>query len=337
MHENVFVADNDGTLRVDYFNGAKWNWLNLGKPGVAINSQSAPAVINYPAAGGALFENVFVTGTDGKLYCDHWTGTKWTWVGLGNAGVAVEGHPAVINYQAAGALFENVFVIGANGRMYNDFWNGARWTWLTMGEPAGGVQLASAPAAINYGAAENVFVTGNNGRLYDDFWNGTRWTWLTMGEPAGGVPLATAPAAINYGAAENVFVTGNNGRLYDDFWNGARWTWLTMGEPAGGVPLATAPAVVNYQVAERPTYENVFVTGNNGRLYDDFWNGARWTWLTMGEPAGGLQLATGPGVINYQGAGGPYENVFVTVNNGQFYDDFWNGYKWTWVDLHAPP
>ena len=90
-HENVFVTGltntSVGNLYLDYWNGAKWTWENLGNDGQNITSD--PAVINYQV-GAVTKENVFATAKDGNLYLDRWNGAallpKWTWENLGNDG-----------------------------------------------------------------------------------------------------------------------------------------------------------------------------------------------------------------------------------------------------------
>ena len=45
---------------------------------------------------------------------------------------------------------------------------------------------------------------------------------------------------------------------------------------------ASTPAVINYQDGA-VTHENVVVTGTNGDLYLDYWNGTKWDWVTLGN------------------------------------------------------
>ena len=349
-HENAFVTGNDGNLYLDYWNGAKWTWQNLGNGGQAGDFVTGvPAVINYQV-GGVIHENVFVTGTGNKLYLDYWNGAKWTWQDLGNDGGALisDTTPTVINYQVGNVTHENVFVTGQNGNLYLDYWNGAKWSWQKLGDDGSALDEAT-PAVINYQVGsvthENVFVTGDDGNLYLDYWNGAKWTWQSLGNDGvkGDQFTASDPAVINYQVGgvlhENVFVQGFNSgpgfggptNLYLDYWNGAKWTWVNLGTRAGPLDVSD-PAVINYPVGA-VTHENVFITGNGGNLYLDYWNGAKWTWVNLGIPAGALDFSSPPAVINYPVGAVTHENVFVTGQNGNLYLDYWNGAKWTWANL----
>ena len=185
-----------------------------------------------------------------------------------------------------------------------DYWNGTKWTWQNLGNDGDELSVTSSPAVINYqvGAVtavthENVFaVAGDsvgNTYLSLDYWNGAKWTWENLGNDGDSINPTCTPAVINYQVGsvthENVFVTGENGKLYLDYWNGAKWTWVNLGNPPASSPLDLGtPAVINYQVGS-VTHENVFVTGNDGNLYLDYWNGAKWTWV---NPATAASLST---------------------------------------------
>jgi hypothetical protein len=353
-HEHVFVRGRDDNLYLDDWNGAKWTWKPLG------GSQSIlsdPAVINYQV-GTVTHENVFVAETDSNgddnLHLDYWNGVTWTWVNLGNDGYSISpnGAPAAINYQVGSVAHENVFVTGADANLYLDYWNGAKWTWVPLGNDGDELSVTSSPAVINYQVGtvthENVFaVAGDfagNTYLSLDYWNGAKWTWQNLGNDGESISPDRIPAVINYQVGsvthENVFVTGENGKLYLDYWNGAKWTWVNLGNPpaSNALDLGT-PAVINYQVGS-VTHENVFLTGSDGNLYLDYWNGARWTWENLGNR--GQSLVSAPAVINYHKVGTTVtrENVFATGSDGNLYLDYWNGAtllpKWTWEPMGNP-
>jgi hypothetical protein len=138
QRENVFVRGADGNLYCDHYDptNVSWTWVNMSNPG-GVRFVSNPTAINY-GADTALGENVFLTGADGKLYCDHYdpTSGNWTWVNLGNPGaVQFVGDPVAINYGSGTTARENVFVMGADGILYCEHYdptNGS-WYWLNMG------------------------------------------------------------------------------------------------------------------------------------------------------------------------------------------------------------
>ena len=210
-HENVFVTGSDGNLYLDYWNGTKWTWVNLGN---GTHSQQLagnqpvtgdPVVINYQV-GSVTHENVFVVGVNGftgvsSLYLDYWNGVNWTWQDRGVLGFDGIGDPAVINYQVGTVTHENVFGTGTDpsgnpfdDNLYWEYWNGTTWTRGDLGNPSPSDLTFSRPAVINYQVHtvthENVFVVGSDGDLYLDYWNGAKygakWTWVNLGN--GGSP-----------------------------------------------------------------------------------------------------------------------------------------------------
>jgi hypothetical protein len=112
---------------------------------VTVSETATPAVRNYQVTGGTLQQNVFVTGSDGKLYLDDWNGVSWTWRGLGapGAGVTVYAIPvALVNDKVAGStLHQHVFVVGSTSipgeeDLYLDDWDSVHWDWTDQGSPS---------------------------------------------------------------------------------------------------------------------------------------------------------------------------------------------------------
>jgi hypothetical protein len=208
--------------------------------------------------------------------------------------------------------------------------------------------LLSAVVLYQVGSAihEHVFAIGHDGNLYLDDLNGAKGTWQPLGNGGQKLNSAFVPAAINYQVGsvthEHVFAIGTDGNLYLDDWNGVKWTpWQNLGNAGGGVGafIVQGPAVINYQVGT-VTHENVFVTGFDGNLYLDSWNGAQWTWKPLGNDDGQVIVLSDPAVINYQVGAVTQENVFVTGTdrNGHLnvYLDEWNGDKSAWKNLGHP-
>jgi hypothetical protein len=248
VDEDVFVTGTDGNVYDYHWNAAQseWSWQNLKTPapGVEVANGTSPAAVTYQ--GGKLWENVFVTGTDGNLYGISWNGSTtsngtpvWqNWVNAGNPGTQLASGPTAITYQG-GKLWQHVFVIGSNGQLYDYDSNGINPSWVKPppGAPSAGVTLTSdaAPAVIDYpeagGAAHlNVLVTGSDGNLHNYYWDGNGWHWGTAGPGNPGVAVTFgAPAGNNPvfdgGVAEDVFVIGTDGNLYVDHWNGSFWSW----------------------------------------------------------------------------------------------------------------
>jgi hypothetical protein len=74
-----------------------------------------------------------------------------------------------------------------------------------------------------------------------------------------------------------VFVVGlGSDHLYDKYWNGREWVWQDQGMPSGTTSVTDVPLSTVYQ----PTLDRiaVFVAGDDGHLYDKYWNGREWVW-----------------------------------------------------------
>jgi hypothetical protein len=146
------------------------------------------------------------------------------------------------------------------------------------------------------------------------------------------------PSVIDYPVGpvqhENVFAQDLDGTLRLDYWDGSHWNWANLQHPTAAL-VASEPSVSNYQVGST-LHENVFVRGSDGNLYLDYWNGSNWNWANLGNPGSGVQVYGAPKVINYPVGSVIHENVFVRCSDTHLHLDFWDGSKWTWVDLANP-
>lgn len=83
----------------------------------------------------------------------------------------------------------------------------------------------------------------------------------------------------------------------------------------------------------------VFLIGDDGQLYDKFWDGAQWQWESQGVPTSynpNVTLTGSPGVV-YQLIAGAVGvplldrvTAFVVGHDSRLYDKFWNGAHWQW-------
>ena len=144
LHTNVYAIDQLCNLNLKSWNGSAWqNWVSLGNPGIQLNQNDSPAVINYKN-----YENVFATDIRGNLdYAYTSDGTHFTWVNLVNDGVPAYGEPTVINYSVGSVLHENVYLTDSNGNLATAYWDGSSWYWANLSNL--GVPLVGTPAAIN--------------------------------------------------------------------------------------------------------------------------------------------------------------------------------------------
>lgn len=156
------------------------------------------------------------------------------------------------------------------------------------------VRIFSDPSSIYQSSALDritCFVVGEGGSLYDTFWNGRHWQWEEQGMPLNvygdPIQIVSSPASVYQRDIDRLtcFVIGEDGALYDKFWNGNQWQWENQGTPqsAAGVNigLTASPSAVYQSELQRLT---CFVIGQDGDLYDTFWNGHHWQWESQGSP-----------------------------------------------------
>ena len=153
-------------------------------------------------------------------------------------------------------------------------WSGVNDNWRSIG----GFFPPAAPLAAVARTSNNLdlFVCGNDGRVYTSWWyNGVDWSgvndnWRSIGGffPAG-APLAAVSRTPNN---LDVFICGNDGRMYTSWWfagvdwSGVNDTWRSIG---GFFP----PADQLSAVARTSNNLDLFVVGNDGRVYTSWWTG----------------------------------------------------------------
>ncbi len=290
---------------------------SIGMPLGAPRQSSGPVV-----AWGANRLDVFVVGTDRRLYHKWWNGSAWC--------------PSLTGYEAMGGVCTcvpqsvawgpnrlDVFVTGTDSQLYHKWWNGSAWGPSLTGYEAMGGVIQGDPRVVSWGANRlDVFVLGTDRQLYHKWWNGSAWgPSLTGYEAMGGVILGQ-PEVVSWGPNRlDIFVVGTDRQLYHKWWNGSAWgPSLTGWEAMGGV-CASAPRAVCWG----PNRIDVFVIGTDGALYHKWWNGSAWgPSLTGWERMGGV-CVTVPEVV----AWGPNRlDVFVIGTDSQLYHKWWNGSAW---------
>jgi hypothetical protein len=186
-----------------------------------------------------------------------------------------------------------------------------------------------------------VFGGGSNQHLYAKFWN---WAnpislWADLGVPAN-TQSVSGLTTVTYSEAGQprilVFGPANTGHLYVDTWNGTTWTWSYHGEPPGGLTWWGASAIAFYQA---PAWRIYVFIGNGQGFHVNYWNGSQWNWADQGKPSGTDILSSNPSAVTYA-IGKPSKQriyVFGSSETGHLYMNYWNGSKWSWVDLGTPP
>ncbi len=278
---DVFITGNDGRVYTSWwYAGAAWsgandNWLSIG----GFFPAGAPIAATSRNAGNL---DLFITGNDGRVYTSWWyTDAPWSgandnWLSVG--GVFPAGAPVAAVARTPDNL--DLFITGNDGRVYTSWWStGAAWSgandnWRSIGGffPAGApvTAIAKSPDSID------LFITGNDGRVYTSWWYaGSDWSGINDNwTPIGGFFPAGAPIAATTRSAGNLdlFITGNDGRVYTSWWYaGAAWSgandnWTPIG---GYFPVGASLGAV----ARTSNNLDLFIMGNDGRVYTSWWSG----------------------------------------------------------------
>ena len=301
---NLFVRGVDGRLWERYWNGGTWTWVDTGKR-VAGDPIAIVRGDVTDLDGSDLRINLFVRGTDGTLWERYWNGSTWTWI---DTGKKVVDDPVAIargNVGSAGAagVRINLWVKALDGKLWERYWNGSTWTWADAGRGIVGrvVPVVRGNKASVSGADVriNLFAQGTDGRLWERYWNGSTWSWGDTGRNIDGEPVvllrgnagSVDPTAvrINLFVPElQVSMSGGSSphphydlRLWQRYWNGTAWSWVDTGRNVRGQPVVAGWGRVQ-EVGAQNLRVNLWVAGDDGKLWELWWNGSAWVWGDTG-------------------------------------------------------
>jgi hypothetical protein len=158
-------------------------------------------------------------------------------------------------------------------------------------------------------------------------WSGLYDNW----RPIGGFFPAGAPitAVSRYAGELDLFVVGNDGRVYTSWWSaGSEWSGLYDNWRSIGGYFRPGSRVA--AVARTPNNLDLFICGNDGRVYTSWWSaGSDWSgvndnWRNIGGvfPAGApvSVVARTPNNLD----------LFICGGNGRVYTSWWSaGSDWS--------
>jgi hypothetical protein len=132
----------------------------------------------------------------------------------------------------------DVYALGTDGHPYKATWNSSiGWGsgWSSMSN-----NMASSPAAIQYGSEMDVFYRGGDNNIYKDTWNGSTWGGFgSLGAPTG-TTITGDPSVLSYTTPGeyDIYVNTTSGHIYKRTWNGSWSSWTDMGGSYVGSPYA---------------------------------------------------------------------------------------------------
>ncbi len=191
--------------------------------------------------------DLFVTGSDGRVYTSWWPSDTW-WSGINDNWRSIGGYfPAGAPVTAVARKPEqlDVFITGKDGRVYTSWWPSETW-WSGINDnwkSIGGFFPPGAQVSVISRNKDHLdlFVTGNDGRVYTSWWHqGSEWSgiqnhWTCIG----GVfpPGAPVSAVARRPDSLDLFIVGSDGAVYTSWWTaGAPWSgvndhWTSLGKP----------------------------------------------------------------------------------------------------------
>jgi hypothetical protein len=69
--------------------------------------------------------------------------------------------------------------------------------------------------------------------------------------------------------------------LWERYWNGSAWTWVDTGLDIRNKPSVIVRGDVE-DVAADDLRINLWVAGDDGKLWERYWDGASWNWVDTG-------------------------------------------------------
>jgi len=143
-------------------------------------------------------------------------------------------------------------------------------------------------------------------------WHG----WYGLG---GGIIDEPSSVLVRPGV-NDIYVRGADNRLWQKWWDGAKWNpsdqdWAMHDD--GGFRLGSAPCVIS----ANENHRDVFVRGQDGRVYHKVWEGQKWTgWFGLGGAIVGAPSAVfvKPGTVD----------IYAQGTDGRLWQKWWDGERW---------
>jgi hypothetical protein len=241
-----------------------------------------------------------------RLVTNYWDGFSWHWKDLTNwqpsggsyagdsSGDCRNSYTTSVSYvRKDGQREVDVFCSHYNvGTVFRHSWTNSAWVSGWTDVALGGESRFGPMASVAFFDASgdpqvHAFMKTPDDQLLDNH-NGS---WVSLGSPTqlrGGV--LNGIGAIAYvdsdGSRRTQVFTQFNNRLFARTANGSAWgPWTDQGLPAGpSIGVSNPNAITWFDSISGTQRKQVFVTGTNGELYRNYWNGSSWQWLGHGNP-----------------------------------------------------
>jgi hypothetical protein len=233
--------------------------------------------------------------------------------------------PATVNMPDIGHV---VFVVGTDGGIW---WTTQFKPWNGLGSPP--VGIIGDPAVVSWGPGRiDLFVQGGDHRLWQRWTACSGCSWSGWFKPVGDEgTLASAPAVTSWAPGRiDVVVQGTDGSTYQRDWDTDSWSggWFNLLAPPVPATMGEHGTITTWA----PGRLDVFVRGNNNRLYQNFFTNGFWQgWF---QPTGTEKgtLASAPAADTWTGGVGGHNHltVFVQGADGHLYQTTFDGAWSAW-------
>ena len=292
VQQLFMISPTDKQLYTNYqvaANGAWSGWTSLG----GLWNASGKITVGNNADGRL---EVFLVGTDGKLYTSYETSvngsTLWSgWTSLNGAWSATGSLTVRNNADGRMQLF---MISPTDSQLYTNYQVAVNGSWSGWSSLNGAWSLTGSIAVrSNADGRMQVLLVGTDGQMYTNYetstnasaaWSG--WTSLSGAWPAND----TLGINNNADGRLEVFLIGGDGKLYTNYEtsvNGTSWSgWVSL---SGSWPSNKSLAVANNADGRM----QIFSTGSDNQLYTNYqvaangsWSG--WTSLSGAWPANAM-------------------------------------------------
>jgi hypothetical protein len=290
-HLDLFVAATNSQIYSTYWDVAGgWaeGWFEVPGGGTANPGSQVTAIARNPD-----HFDLFVTGTDGKVYSTNWdAATSWAggWFEVPGGAATIAGAPVTVVSRNPDHL--DLFITNQAGSILSTYWDAATgWAVGWFDIPGGGAASPGSPVTVIARNPDHLdlFLIGTDGQIYSTYWDtATGWAVGWFGVPGGATANLGSTVTV---VARNpdhldLFVTNQVGSILSTYWDTAS-SW------AGGwfdVPgaLTANPASVVTAIARNPEHLDLFVTGSDGQIHSTYWDAASsWANGWFDVPGGG--------------------------------------------------
>ena len=281
--------------------------------------------------------DVFVVGGNGTVYTAAWDSnvkeSEWRgWWPIEGV-TAPPGSCVTAVSRAPNKL--DVFVVANDGRIYTAAWDQnvsqGKWRgWWNIQDGKNCPPGAPVHAVARDANKLDVFVVGNDGRIYTAAWDQNvadgKWRgWWNIQDGKDCPPGAPVHAVSRDSNKLDAFVVGNDGRIYTAAWDqnvsAGKWRgWWNIQDGKNCPPGAPV-----YPVSRDENKLDVFVTGNDGRIYTAAWdhNVADGKWRGWWNIQEGENCPPGAPVSAASRDANKLD-VFVIGNDGVVYTAAWD-------------